>query len=217
MPECGPRAPPIPGPRPRSQYRQGMAWSPENSSAELPHEPWDDVYWRDTYAWAMQQAEALRRQDWGAVDWDNLLEEIEDLGRSERRGWMILCSKVIAHLLTWEYWDLGEPDPEPNWSRSIRDARLSMGAILEESPCLQAQHPKMLQKAWANGRARAVEELAGYEVGVEGGSDFQSACRRWEERLPAECPYPGEQLGERDWWPEGIQRKFARKGKGQGR
>lgn len=194
-----------------------MVSSPEHSSAGQPDTPWDELYWRDTYAWAMQQAEALRRRDWGAVDWDNLLEEIEDLGRSERRSWMIHCSNVIAHLLTWEHWDRGGPEPESGWSRSIRDARLSMEAILDDNPCLQTQRAEMLRRAWANGRATAVEELAGYEVGAEGGPDFQSACRRWEERLPAECPYPGEQLGERDWWPEGIRRKFARKGRGRRR
>ena len=38
----------------------------------------NELYWRDSYSWALEQADALRRRDFDAVDWENVIEEIED-------------------------------------------------------------------------------------------------------------------------------------------
>ena len=47
----------------------------------------NDLYERDFYSWSMQQADALKRRDFNAVDWDNVIEEIADLGARGRPLW----------------------------------------------------------------------------------------------------------------------------------
>ncbi len=47
----------------------------------------------------LQQAEALKRRDFRVVDWDNIIEEIEALGRAESNNWKVYCARSIEHLL----------------------------------------------------------------------------------------------------------------------
>ena len=61
------------------------------------------LYNRDFWAWTQEQAGALRRRDFGVIDWDNLIEEVETLGRSEKSAWTTHCKNVISHLLKIEY------------------------------------------------------------------------------------------------------------------
>ena len=44
------------------------------------------LYERDFYSWSMQQADALKSRDFNAVDWDNVIEEIEDLGKTQQHN-----------------------------------------------------------------------------------------------------------------------------------
>ena len=60
------------------------------------------MYRNDPYTWALQQAAAMRRGDIAAIDRENVIEEIEDLGRAEERQWTKNCSRVIEHLLKME-------------------------------------------------------------------------------------------------------------------
>jgi Domain of unknown function DUF29 len=57
----------------------------------------------DFYQWTQAQAAALRAKDWGALDLENLAEEIESLGRSERRAIAHQLERVLIHLLKWVY------------------------------------------------------------------------------------------------------------------
>ena len=61
----------------------------------------DDLYDRDYFAWAQVQAEALRahRSGENALDYDNLAEEVEDLGGSIRRACISQIANIIEHLL----------------------------------------------------------------------------------------------------------------------
>ena len=58
-----------------------------------------DLYERDYYAWLQDQVRALRERRIEDVDWDNVAEEIEDLGKSERRGIRSHMARVVEHLL----------------------------------------------------------------------------------------------------------------------
>ena len=64
----------------------------------------DELYLSDAYTWAMQQAEALRRRDLDAIDWDNVIEAVEHAGRSERSSWKNHCARAIEHLIKLAHW-----------------------------------------------------------------------------------------------------------------
>ena len=94
--------PPTGGPeRQAVRHNAGMS---ATSIRELASEVADGtreqrLYDKDFWTWTQEQAAALRRREFGAVDWDNVIEEIETLGRSERSAWTSYCANVIAHLL----------------------------------------------------------------------------------------------------------------------
>jgi Domain of unknown function DUF29 len=61
--------------------------------------PSSDLYERDYYAWLQDQVRALREHRSEDVDWENVAEEIEDLGKSERRGISSHLATLVEHLL----------------------------------------------------------------------------------------------------------------------
>ncbi|HEY3623009.1 MAG TPA: DUF29 family protein [Roseiarcus sp.] len=74
-------------------------------------------YDTDLYQWTIEQADALRRRAGNELDYDNLAEEIESVGRSERREIRSRLENLLIHLLKWHY----QPEKQS-------DERLSLGS-----------------------------------------------------------------------------------------
>ena len=60
-------------------------------------------YERDLALWSRQQAALLRSGKWAELDIEHLEDEIEDVGKSERREIISRMAILIAHLLKWQY------------------------------------------------------------------------------------------------------------------
>jgi len=73
------------------------------STARQIEQPLPELYERDYFAWTQQQAKMLRSGQIAGVDALNLAEEIEDLGRSEKRALASRMIVLMAHLLKWQY------------------------------------------------------------------------------------------------------------------
>jgi hypothetical protein len=80
-----------------------------------------DLYGDDIVLWAAQQADALRRRASNQLDWDNLAEEIEDVGRSELRSCRSLLRQALRHMLKAEAWPLHRD--APSWRADAIDFR----------------------------------------------------------------------------------------------
>lgn len=132
------------------------------------------LYNSDFYGWTQKQAELLRQQKWHLLDLDNLIEEIESLGRQERRELVNRLSVLLGHLLKWQY----QPEQRSNsWMATIREQRRQANDLLAENPSLKPQMAEILQQAYLNGLDLAVRETnLPYEA------------------LPSECPYSLEQI-----------------------
>jgi hypothetical protein len=106
------------------------------------------LYESDMAAWSEHQAAALRAAARGGsnqpLDWDNLAEEIEDLAKSLRRRLRSQIARIILHQVKLEY----SPaiDPRNGWRRTIRLARLDINRILEDSPSLKREVPRLIEK-----------------------------------------------------------------------
>jgi Domain of unknown function DUF29 len=81
----------------------------------------DDPYERDILAWSEHQATLLRRVARGErvndVDWDHVVEEIEDVGISELNAVHSYLDQILAHLLKLRGWP--EIDSERHWRAEI--------------------------------------------------------------------------------------------------
>ena len=97
------------------------------------------LYEEDFVAWAKQQAEALRAAARAGsnlqLDWENLAEEIEDLGRSSARGLRAHMTRIVQHFVKLEH--SPAVDSRNGWRRSIRLARLQIERLLRDNPSLR--------------------------------------------------------------------------------
>ena len=89
----------------------------------------DDLYVRDVLAWSEQQAGLLRRVASGervnGVDWENVVEEIESVGRSELHSVESLTVQVFVHLLKLRGWP--EDLSVRHWRKEVRAFRNDIG------------------------------------------------------------------------------------------
>ena len=172
------------------------------------------LYRRDGWSWARQQADALRRRDLQAIDWDNVIEEIESVGRAERGRWVSNCARVIEHMLAVEHWKSATAGNVKHWRKEIRAFRLEMAAAIRANPGLQGEYEEMLSEAWDAGRARAVDRLAEYSASEAGADDDRPHERAADAQLPDDCPYLVEHVAaydpkrnkqpRSDVWPPGV-------------
>lgn len=138
-------------------------------------------YDADFAAWAVEQAAHLRARAANALDWDNLAEEIESMGRSERREIYARLKLICQHLLKWEH---QRSERSRSWRATIRTQRDDLERVLLDSPSLRAYAAAELARAYAAGQKAAIDE-----TGVES--------------LPAVCPWTIEQVTNPEFWPGG--------------
>ena len=166
-----------------------------------------ELYRTDVYTWAIEQAGALRRRDFDAVDWDNVIEEIEDLGRSEERSLKSWYAKVIEHLLKLQYRRQWETGPVPGWRTSVNNARREIEDVLRENPGLGGKRDEVFAKAWWKAKADAIAAFVNHDMAAivdeaQYRSEQKRLSRSWNEVLPAGCPYSRAQVEDAHWWPE---------------
>jgi len=103
-----------------------------------------ELYDRDFFLWTQEQATALRavKDSNLPLDWDNLAEEIESLGKSDRRELRSQIRRIMRHLLKLEI----SPalDPRGGWCSTIADSRSEIEDVLQDSPSLGREVDRMI-------------------------------------------------------------------------
>jgi hypothetical protein len=94
------------------------------------------LYEQDYCLWLSQTIAHLRSQHFSEIDWENLIEELEALGRSERQQLRNRLNTLLEHLLKRIYVDL--PDEFNGWERTIREQRKQIIWLLSDSPSLKS-------------------------------------------------------------------------------
>lgn len=106
------------------------------------------LYEEDFVRWTEVQAEALRDAARSGtnlpLDWDNLIEEVESLGRSERRELRSRLLTVIEHLLKLEH--SSASGPRTGWIETVARERRAIGLLLDDSPSLKAEVARMIER-----------------------------------------------------------------------
>ena len=172
------------------------------------------LYRRDGYTWAKQQAAALRGRDLDAVDWDNVIEEIESVGRAQKDRWVSHCARALEHMLAVEHCETAGVGTLRKWEKEIGAFRIGMASAIRANPGLQGEYAEMLADAWADGRAYAVERLAGYAAEAARAGNPRPFRRAVDAELPEDCPYLVEHVAaydpkrdkqpRDDVWPPGV-------------
>jgi hypothetical protein len=125
------------------------------------------MYDQDLVRWSEEQARALRaaaNAGWNApIDWENVAEEIESLGRSDRRALASHIAIVIEHLLKLQ----ASPSTmrARGWTESVLRARGEIEQLLADSPSLRSEIAGMIAKGLP--RARALVRASCREYGEQ--------------------------------------------------
>jgi len=144
-----------------------------------------ELYEQDFYAWTQHQATLLRAQKWHDLDYDNLAEEVESLGKSQQNALESRLEKLVLHLLKWRY----QPDKRVrghSWEDTIREQRRRLSRLLSQNPSLRPTVPAVLTESYSYVRQR---------------TSLQT--RLPLTTFPETCPWTPEQVLDADFWPEG--------------
>ena len=96
------------------------------------------LYDQDFYLWIQTTAKLLKEHRFDDVDWENLIEEIESMGRSEKKEVKSRLIVLIEHLLKLMYWEAEKTDNARGWRYTIVEQRRQIELSLEDSPSLRS-------------------------------------------------------------------------------
>ena len=113
------------------------------------------LYDRDFYAWTAEQAGLLRAGRLAEVDLEHVAEEIETMGRSEKRELVSRLTILLLHLLTWQFQPVRQG---PSWRLSIATTRDTLTDHLDENPSLRGIMGDSIGMAYRRARRNAAVE-----------------------------------------------------------
>ncbi|WP_375511744.1 DUF29 domain-containing protein [uncultured Nostoc sp.] len=113
------------------------------------------LYDTDYLQWIQTTVEKLQSHDYADVDWENLIEEIADIGRSERRSLKSNLIVILVHLLKWQF----QPEKRSgSWEGSIIEHRRRVKEALDDSPSLKSYIESVFAECYAQAVKQAKAE-----------------------------------------------------------
>ena len=139
-------------------------------------------YEQDFYGWTQEQAALLRAGRLTDLDIDNLIEEVETMGRSEKRALESSLTVLLVHLLKWQYQPVRRGK---SWELTIKTQRINFMKVLRDNPGLKPSLEQCLIDAY---------QMASIQASQETGLD--------ENTFPVSCPWSLTQATQQDFYPE---------------
>jgi hypothetical protein len=139
-------------------------------------------YDTDFYAWTAEQAALLRAGRLSEADVENIAEEIESMGRSERGELVNRLAVLLVHLLRWRY----QPELRGrSWRLTIEEQRDALQGHLADNPSLKSQLDELIVRAYRRARF---------------GAERETHLPR--STFPTDCPFTLDEAMQPDFWPD---------------
>lgn len=138
------------------------------------------LYETDYQHWLQTMVHHLQERNFDAIDWNYLIEELESMGKSEKRALLSLLTRLLEHVLKLAYWESEKSRFGKHWASEIVNFRAQIQALLEDSPSLRSQLPTFYEKAYPTA-VKSVSQLF---------------------PLPCEPQVSLSQLLDDDWFPD---------------
>ncbi|MBD2603475.1 DUF29 domain-containing protein [Scytonema hofmannii FACHB-248] len=136
----------------------------------MTQSPVKTLYEIDFALWIEQTVSSLKSQDYSNVDWENLIEEIEALGRRDRRELESRLTTLFEHALKRNYVNL--PQCYGGWEATISRTQQELSRILRDSPSLRNYFLTICDECYQNASKNMNKE---YDV-----------------KFPDDCPFPND-------------------------
>jgi len=142
----------------------------------------DDNYDRDFYAWANHQAALLRAGKVAEADLAHIAEEIDSMGRAEKREMVSRLTVLLLHLLKWRF----QPNLRSrNWRLRVAEQRILVTSHLTDNPSLKSLTASAIADAY-----RVALLVAQRETGLDAGV------------FPSNCPWSFDHIADDAFWPD---------------
>ncbi|MGC1862392.1 MAG: DUF29 domain-containing protein [Methylocystis sp.] len=138
------------------------------------------LYDRDFYAWANEQAALLREGKLGDADIEHIAQEIESMGKTEKRELARQLAALILHLLKWRFQPFMR---SATWEVSIKVQRNGLVDHLEDNPSLEPLIGVAIDKAYRHAVLKSM-----LETGLP------------ESVFPKICPWSFHEMMDPDFW-----------------
>ena len=122
--------------------------------ASLKTEP-QNLYDTDYNLWVLDTVKKLENRDLDSLDWENLIEEVLDLSKRDKRKLESLLIKLIEHLLILQYWQSEKERNKGHWEREILNFQQQIIRELEDSPSLNNHLNNKFLDCYQKGRKLA--------------------------------------------------------------
>lgn len=138
-------------------------------------------YDQDLYTWSLEQAALLRARQFDQIDLEHIIEEIEDMSKSEKRALQSFLETLLMHLLKWQYQPAYQ---DRSWKFTIIEQRKRILGHLQENLGLKNQLTDLIDKAYEYAVTGAVRE-----TGLP------------PTHFPVDCPWTFEEFMDTEFWP----------------
>lgn len=140
-----------------------------------------NLYDQDFYAWTQQQAKFLKEKAFDKLDISNLFEEVESMGKHEKRELSSRLTILLMHLLKWQF----QPARQcKSWRLTIKEQRIEVEDILQENPSLKNLVDEYLSHSYKKAILKAADET-----------------NLDEEIFPDKCEWTIEQIMDEEFFP----------------
>ena len=110
------------------------------------------LYDTDYNLWVLETVKHLESKDFESVDWENLIEEVSDLSRRDKKKLKSLLRNLFEHLLKLKYWESAIKDNKPHWEGEIINFRKQIKDELKDSPSLKSYLKEIIEECYQDGR-----------------------------------------------------------------
>ncbi|PWR23884.1 DUF29 domain-containing protein [Zavarzinia compransoris] len=122
------------------------------------------LYDDDILLWSAEQAAHLRARRFDRLDIAHLIEEIEDLGASQKRALEAHLYNILRHMLKLTLSPSGEP--RKHWKSEVSAFRIAARRDLRRTPSLKHHIDKLFENAWEDARDAAIADFAAFDEAV---------------------------------------------------
>ena len=149
------------------------------------------LYEQDFQVWLEKTIRHLQKREFAALDIDNLIEELSELGKSEKRTLESNLMILLAHLLKLKVQHNSPQSMKDSWYRSVIEHRQRVEKNLRDTPSLKSYLETAIQEAYPDARKVAIKEgkLAQFGVPIPQESEY-----------PKICPFSKEQILDEDFY-----------------
>ncbi|MFN3976543.1 MAG: DUF29 domain-containing protein [Aquificaceae bacterium] len=149
-----------------------------------------ELYDKDFPLWVEINLKLLKEKAYDLVDWENLLEEIEDMGLRYLDSCVSYLAVILEHLYKWDnlrgLTKAGKERGGLSWVKSVEKARSRLEVLFNRYPSLKAKLPQRIDEAWEEARKEIIGWLRELSYDLE------------RFKIPQKCPYTYEEAMARD-------------------